>query len=155
MHTILGRLATRLLLLSIVYEGSSDLEEFSSEGETLDEIDLVACKPVAFEMHQSTPGVLCVKDGEPNWTPVVWRRKRGSLSSGPKNDSSDKLDIGAGRQDTTKCMAKFPVSTFPGVAPDLVCLGFPLQPAQYPLEPELESSISLLLHTVSMKKKSC
>ena len=102
-----------------MYEGSSDLEEFSGEGETLDEIDLVACKPVAFEMHQSTPGVLCVKDGELNWTPVVWRRKRGSLCSGPKNDSSDKLDIGAGWQDTIKSTAKFLVSMFAGVAPDL------------------------------------
>jgi len=58
-----------------VYEGSSDLDEFSDEGETLDEIDLVACKPVAFEMHQSTPDVRYMKDGEPNWTPVVRRRR--------------------------------------------------------------------------------
>jgi len=75
--------------------------------------------------------------------------------SGPKNDSSDKLEIGAGRQDTIKSVAKFLVSMFPGVAPDLVCGGFPLQPAQYPLEPELESSISLLLHTVRTNEKSC
>ena len=126
----------------------------------MDEIDLVACKPVAFEMHQSTAGVRYVKDCEPNWTPVVQRRKRGRAmhskkrtSSDPKNDGSDKLDIGAGRQDTIKSVVKFLVSTFPEVVPDLVCGGFPLRQAQYPLEPELESSISLLLHAVRMKKK--
>ena len=36
-------------------------------------IDLVSCNPVTFKMHQNTPGVQYVKDGEQNWTPVVWR----------------------------------------------------------------------------------
>ena len=66
---------------------------------------MVACKPVTFEMYQNTPGVQYVKDGEQNWTPVVLRRERRRsmnskerTSSGPKNDSSDELDIGAARQ---------------------------------------------------------
>ena len=42
---------------------------------------------------------------------------------------------------TIKSVAKFLASMFAGVAPDLVCHGFPLQPAQYPLEPELESEL--------------
>jgi len=104
----------------------------------------MACKPITFEMHQNTPGVQCVKDGEQNWTPVVRRRERGRsvhsmerTGSGPKNDSSNELDIGVARQVyTIKSMAKFLASMFTGVAPDLVCRGFPLQPAQYPLEPQ-------------------
>ena len=63
---------------------------------------------------------------------------------------------------TIKSMAKFQASMFAGVTPDLVCRGFPLQPAQYPLEPELanieselESSISLLLHAVCMHLGYC
>jgi len=48
---------------------------------------------------------------------------------------------------------------FAGVTPDLVCRGFALQPAQYHLEPELESelesSIILLLHTVCMHLGYC
>ena len=65
----------------------------------------MACNPVTFEMHQNTPGMQYVKDGEQNWTQVVRRRERGGsmrskerTSSGPKNDSSDELDIGAARQ---------------------------------------------------------
>jgi len=80
-----------------------------------------------------------VKDGEQNWTPVVRRRERGRserTSSGPKNDSSNELDIGVARQVyTIKSIAKFLASMFTGVAPYLECRGFPLQPAQYPLEP--------------------
>jgi len=70
-----GHKAAVTVCSSTAYKGSSDLEEFSDEGETLDEIDLVACKPVAFEMHQSTAGVRYVKDCEPNWTPVVQRER--------------------------------------------------------------------------------
>ena len=33
-------------------------------------MDLVACKPVVFEMHQYTPGTQYVKDGEQIWTVV-------------------------------------------------------------------------------------
>jgi len=60
---------------------------------------------------------------------------------------------------TIKGVAKFQASMFAGVTPDLVCRGFALQPAQYHLEPELESelesSIILLLHTVCMHLGYC
>jgi len=52
---------------------------------------------------------------------------------------------------TISSMAKFQASMFAGVTPDLVCCGFPYDP----LEPELESSISLLLHTVCMHLGYC
>ena len=48
----------------------SDQEEFSDQENSSDELDLVACKPVVFEMRQSTPGMQYVKDGEQNWTPL-------------------------------------------------------------------------------------
>jgi len=36
----------------------------------------VSCKPVTTsEMHQNTPGVQYLKDGEQNWTPVVGGRE--------------------------------------------------------------------------------
>jgi len=60
---------------------------------------------------------------------TMYSKKR--TSSGPKNDSSDELDIGTARQ----VKSWFLVSTFAGVAPDLVCHGFPLQSVQYPLVP--------------------
>ena len=53
-----------------------DHEEFSDQENSSDEVDLVACKPVVYEMRQSTPGVQYVKDGEQNWTPVVRKKKR-------------------------------------------------------------------------------
>ena len=41
--------------------------------------------------------------------------------SGPKNDSSDELDIGPARRVyTIKSVAKFQASMFAGVAPELV-----------------------------------
>ena len=61
---------------------------------------LVACKPVVYEMRQSTPGVQYVKDGEQNWTPVVRKRKRGkTMHTKESTSSSDsELDIGTARQ---------------------------------------------------------
>lgn len=56
-------------------EASSDQEEFSSLTKTI-ELDPVACKPVAFELHEIPPGVPHAKDGEQNWTPFVRRRER-------------------------------------------------------------------------------
>jgi len=60
----------------------------------------VTCKPITFEIHWNTPGGQYVKDGEQNWTPAVRRREKGrsmhskKTISGPKNVSSDELDIG-------------------------------------------------------------
>ena len=78
----------------------SDQENFS------DELDLVACKPVVFEMRQSTPGVQYVKDCEQNWIPVVRKRKRKRSktmhtkeSKSTSSSSSDsELDVGTARQ---------------------------------------------------------
>ena len=81
-------------------------------------------------------------------------------SSGPKRMTAVMSWIlGLQGRCTIKSMAKFQASMFAGVTPDLVCHGFPLQPAQYPLESELESeldsSISSLLHTVCMHLGCC
>ena len=39
-------------------------------------------------------------------------------------------------------MARSLVSTFTGVALDLVCHGYPLHQVQFPLEPELELNVN-------------
>ena len=156
-----GHKAAVAVCSSTAYKGSSDLDEFSDEGETFDEIDLVACKPVAFEMHQSTPGVRYVKDGD-----------QIGLQSYRGGREEEQCTLRRGQVQTQRMTAV--TSWILGLEGRIlsrawqsswslrsqglhqiyvVCREFSLQPAQYPLEPELESSISLSLHTVSMKKK--
>ena len=82
----------------------SDQEELSDQENSSDELDLVTCKPVVFEMRQSTPGVQYVKDGEQNWTPVVRKRKRKrgktmhTKESTSTSSSDSELDVGTARQ---------------------------------------------------------
>ena len=98
---------------------------------------MVACKPVVYEMCQSTPGVQYVKDGEPNWTPVVRKRKRKRgktmhiKESTSTSSSVSELDIAElqGRS-TIKNVVRSLVSTFAGVALVLVCHGYPLHRVQ-------------------------
>ena len=75
-----------------------------------DEVDLVAWKPVVYEMRQSTPGVQYVKDGEPNWTPVVRKRKRkrkrGKTMHTKESTSSSDSELDIGTADCADCYRK-------------------------------------------------